>query len=129
MFDDTPYRVQFLNGGSAVLLGALTWRTRNTFVRVPAGFVTDGASIPPLCWWLVGHPFSYSLLKAATLHDYELQLASAPPAVIHRRLYHALRSCGNGRVRAGVCFAGAWIGEGWRRVRRACRAVWDVPIA
>lgn len=129
MFDDTPYRLQFVNAGLAVLLEPLVWRTSQTVIRVPAGFITDGASIPAVCWWLVGHPFSYSLLKSATLHDYELAAGVAPAAVIHCRLYASLRACGNGRVRSAVCFAGAWVGECRRRVRRAWGAWRDVPIA
>lgn len=116
MFDATPFRVEFIDGGAAVLLEPLTWRTTNTVLRVPVGFQTDGASIPSLFWWLVGHPFSYSLLKSATLHDYELETGTAPTAVIHRRFYASLRSRGNGLVRSSVCFLGAWAGEVRRRI-------------
>lgn len=38
--------------------------------EVPVGVTTDGASVPPLCWLLVGHPFSPSSLRAAVLHDF-----------------------------------------------------------
>lgn len=37
---------------------------------VPAGFVTDGASIPWVFWALLGSPFSPRLMRAATAHDY-----------------------------------------------------------
>ena len=33
------------------------------------GFSSDGASIPRLLWWLIGHPFLHSYLLAAVLHD------------------------------------------------------------
>jgi hypothetical protein len=127
MFDATPYRVEFIDGGAAVLLEPLTWRTTNTVIRVPAGFRTDGASVPALFWWLVGHPFSYSLLKSATLHDFELETGLAPAAVIHRRFYVSLRSRGNGRLRSSVCFLGAWAGEIRRRVTGKSAVVRDMP--
>ena len=36
---------------------------------IPKGFVTDGASIPKVCWYFIGHPFG-KYLKAALVHDY-----------------------------------------------------------
>jgi hypothetical protein len=127
MFDGAPFDVRFHDGGTVELLEPLTWRTSNTVIRVPVGFRTDGASVPAVFWWLVGHPFSYSLLKSATLHDFELETGYAPAAVVHRRFYVSLRSRGNGRVRSSVCFLGAWAGEIRRRLtgRSARRA--DVP--
>ncbi|WP_459555411.1 DUF1353 domain-containing protein [Lacunimicrobium album] len=38
-------------------------------VRVPARFLTDGASIPRLLWPIVGHPFQGEFLQAAVVHD------------------------------------------------------------
>lgn len=37
---------------------------------VPAGFITDGASIPRFLWRLCGHPMSTSRLPIAIFHDY-----------------------------------------------------------
>ena len=37
---------------------------------VPAGFVTDGASIPRFLWRICGHPMSTKRLPAAVLHDW-----------------------------------------------------------
>jgi len=39
-------------------------------ITVPAGFESDGASIPRLFWWLIGGPFSGKYRDAAVLHDY-----------------------------------------------------------
>lgn len=44
---------------------------------VPAGFVTDGASVPPVWWPFVGHPYAPSSLRAAILHDYLCGLREA----------------------------------------------------
>lgn len=38
-------------------------------VRVPKGFVTDGASIPRFFWRMIGHPFG-EYAYASFLHDY-----------------------------------------------------------
>jgi len=37
---------------------------------VPAGFCTDGASIPKSLWHIVGHPFQAQVREAAVVHDY-----------------------------------------------------------
>lgn len=37
---------------------------------VPAGFVTDGASIPRFLWRICGHPMSTKRFPAAVLHDW-----------------------------------------------------------
>ncbi len=37
---------------------------------IPAGFITDGASIPTAFWVLVGHPFDPDYMCAALLHDF-----------------------------------------------------------
>ena len=37
--------------------------------KVPAGFVTDGASIPPELWSLIGSPFTGEYRVAAVFHD------------------------------------------------------------
>lgn len=38
-------------------------------IKVPKGFITDGASIPKVCWTIIGHPFGQAL-EAAVIHDY-----------------------------------------------------------
>ena len=37
---------------------------------VPAGFVTDAASIPRWLWPFIGHPFCAEFIEAAVLHDW-----------------------------------------------------------
>ena len=39
-------------------------------ILVPAGFVTDGASIPRALWWIVGHPYMGNYARAALVKDY-----------------------------------------------------------
>jgi len=37
---------------------------------VPAGFVTDGASIPKVLWSVIGSPMTGKYVPVAVLHDY-----------------------------------------------------------
>ena len=39
-------------------------------ITVPAGFISDGASIPKYLWSLVGSPFDPMFIVAALVHDY-----------------------------------------------------------
>jgi hypothetical protein len=105
MFDATPLRVEFRARGRVALLSPLRWRTTTTHIVIPKGFETDGASIPPIMWPVMGHPLSGSLVKATTLHDWEIVTRHAPSPVVHRRFYEALRSLGVGRVRAALLYA------------------------
>lgn len=43
--------------------------TSQDVIIVPAGFVTDFASIPPACWSLIGPPLGRHA-RAAIIHDY-----------------------------------------------------------
>lgn len=39
-------------------------------VRIPEGFVFDGASIPRVAWSLIGAPFEPDFIVAACVHDW-----------------------------------------------------------
>lgn len=40
------------------------------FVRIPEGYIFDGASIPRWAWSIVGYPFEPDLIEAACVHDW-----------------------------------------------------------
>lgn len=40
------------------------------FVRIPQGYIFDGASIPRVAWFFVGYPFEPDLIEAACIHDW-----------------------------------------------------------
>jgi len=44
-----------------------SWQCEN--VKVPKGFITDGATIPRAFWWFVP-PFKPKFLPAIIIHDY-----------------------------------------------------------
>ncbi|AUR84136.1 hypothetical protein NVP1049O_27 [Vibrio phage 1.049.O._10N.286.54.B5] len=43
---------------------------REDSVIVPAGYLTDGASIPAIAWQIIGTPYSPQFITAAIVHDY-----------------------------------------------------------
>jgi hypothetical protein len=53
-------------------IGKRTWRVVRDFGPVPYGFITDGASVPRLFWW-VASPCT-DAFEAAVLHDYRLSI-------------------------------------------------------
>lgn len=51
------------------LLAPLLVQTRKGQIEVPAGFLSDGASIPWAARCIAGDPFSFEYLHAAIIHD------------------------------------------------------------
>jgi len=39
-------------------------------IKIPKGFITDGASIPRFFWRSIGHPFQSRLVMPALIHDF-----------------------------------------------------------
>ena len=55
----------------------VVWQVRGGPARrhvVPAGFVTDGASIPPAFWQMIGSPYAPEFITAAVVHDHMCEL-------------------------------------------------------
>ena len=86
-------------------------------VVVPANFVMDGASIPKMLWWAVGHPYIGNYARAALVHDYlydnhELTKEEADLIFLDimridgvkpwRRIamYYAVKFCGHGAYKS-----------------------------
>lgn len=46
------------------------WLRINFVVTIPAGYVSDGYSIPRAAWLIVGHPFGQRHMIPAFVHDY-----------------------------------------------------------
>lgn len=125
------------------LLGRDYWRVVTAFrfyskfeneryyALVPAGFLTDGASIPRLLWWLFPPWGRYG--QAAALHD---RLCECPQlfndSVIHtvsrkyvdRVLYDAMLYVGVPKWKAKLMYLGVRVYARWpfRRVNRLRRA-------
>ncbi len=74
-------------------------------ISVPAGTLTDGASIPRFLWRLCGHPLEVPRVYAALVHDYlyggggALEMTRKDADKIYRDL---LKRYGFGAFKAGV---------------------------
>lgn len=81
-------------------------------VDVPEGFVTDGASVPRLLWWLFPPTGRYFL--AAVVHDWLLEQGTPWP-VANRVFHKALEEQGVPVWVSTLMFAAVTV-HGWRRM-------------
>ena len=74
-------------------------------VTVYAGFVTDGASVPRMAWFLAGHPMESPRIVAALAHDW-LYASHATDRKTADEIYAAiLRAVGRASWRVAVEYA------------------------
>jgi hypothetical protein len=84
---------------------------------VPAGYQTDGASIPIFFQPIIGGPWTDSYVKAAVLHDFYIRRTTARPEAVHKLFYLALLAAGNSHRRAEeMFFAVSKFGPQWKHV-------------
>jgi hypothetical protein len=57
---------------------------------VPAGFATDGATIPPALKPILGGSWHRNYVRAAVLHDFYIRRLTAHPEQVHLLFFHAL---------------------------------------
>ncbi len=57
------------------LLAPFAYRNGNDTVDVPVGYITDGASIPPFVYSIIGGPWSGNYIEPAIVHDWNCHLA------------------------------------------------------
>ena len=55
------------------------------YLDIPAGFVTDGASIPRL-FWFICYPFDSRYIEEFVRHDFEYKLGLVPRITLDRSL-------------------------------------------
>ena len=68
------YPIRLLNGQTGVVVReALIYETSYGKFTVPEGFMSDGCSMPPCFWIILGHPFDMDFLREAILHDFIYQ--------------------------------------------------------
>jgi hypothetical protein len=87
---------------------------------VPAGFKTDGASIPRFFWRVIGHPMTSKYAKAAGVHDYLYVYHPAGSSKAHadQVFFHVLIDEGVPEWRAKIMYrAVEWFGGGAYRRR------------
>lgn len=61
---------------------------------VPAGYATDGASIPTAFKPIIGGSWTEKYVKAAVLHDFYIRRLTSNPESVHRLFFHALLASG-----------------------------------
>jgi hypothetical protein len=77
---------------------------RNIHWDVPAGFVTDGASIPFVLQPLLGGSWDERYIRAAVLHDFYIRRLAADPESVHRLFFHALLASGTAYDRSWIMY-------------------------
>ena len=120
------YMDDIADGRHAQLLEPLIWDCdylgSGLQVIVPAGFITDGASVPRILWPLLP-PWGDKGTRAAMVHDYLLDMLRADTPVagmdtreaIDWQFYLMLRALGVSEWRARSCYWGVSVYSAWVR--------------
>ena len=72
-------------------------------VTLPKGFVTDGASIPRLLWW-VGKPFDLPTLLPSFVHDYLYNETAIPRLIADLIFLDMMKENGVGFLKRSAYF-------------------------
>ena len=72
---------------------------------VPAGEISDGASIPWPLWTIVGGPFSGPYRQAAVIHDYYCAVRTRRWQDVHLMFYEAALKAGTGKRKAQFMYS------------------------
>jgi hypothetical protein len=83
---------------------------RGVIWDVPAGYVTNGASVPWGLWNIVGGPFDGPYRDAAVIHDYYTEFKLRTWEDTHRMYYEAAIARGVSENRASIMYAGLLVG-------------------
>jgi hypothetical protein len=104
------------DGRSATLLEPITWGD----ITVPAGFVTDFASVPRALWILIPPQGRHSF--AAVVHDWLYQSQQLTRREADRLFRLSLRATGSGNCKAWAMYLGVRLG-GWVAWRHHARVL------
>jgi hypothetical protein len=117
-------KVRYIDGKRWELLEDFAYEHKGVLIEVPAGFITDFASIPRILWsWMppVGKGFG----KAGVIHDWLYFHGHLKGEDITRQyadevLRDACRDLGTNRVRRNIIYAGVRAGGWvpWNKYRR-----------
>lgn len=121
-FGDDRLEVSANVEGSKKLRSVFGYRdSAGRYWRVPANYVTDGASIPWLLWGIVGRPFDDDHIRAAIIHDYFCDVRRRTWRETHLVFYEALRASGVSDTKANAMyFAVQRFGPRWSEQRVQC---------
>ena len=66
-----PLKTRKLSAGIYKLITPFEYKPKGEkIVKVPIGFISDGASIPRFAWSIIGSPWGGKYTEAAIIHDY-----------------------------------------------------------
>jgi hypothetical protein len=111
-----PVRARWLpDGRFMALCEALEFTERHGPTwTAPVATRTDGASIPPVFWSVIGGPFEGKYRDAAVIHDYECCIKARPWRAVHRMFYAGMMANGEALWRAKLMyFAVYFFGPRW----------------
>ncbi len=93
---------------------------------VPAGYQTDGATIPVFFRPMIGGPWTESYIKAAVVHDFYIRRSTVNADAVHKAFFMALQAAGNSPRRAEDMFLAVKnFGPQWKHVDVAdYKAAW-----
>ena len=120
-------------GRIAITLAIVNWLTATLTVVIPAGFMSDGASVPRFLWWFLP-PWGDRATFAALLHDYLLNrlqgFEPGGPILLTRKecddqFLAALLALGVPSWRAHI----AWAGVRAHSIQLALTGRTDRPLA
>ena len=85
-------------------------------VNVPIGFITDGASIPPLVFSLIGSPWRGKYVEATIPHDYLCYLAVTPEErkEAARMFLDGLKILGVSAFKRWLMYRAVRLGDWWK---------------
>lgn len=110
-----PLRVQFRDDGETmIVLEAITFTDGAGRVwPLPAGAISDGASIPRALWSTVGSPFTGLYRVAAFFHDEAYRTPGMDKEAADLMLRECAIACGCSVELADLIYAGVRIGGEW----------------
>ena len=116
-----PLKGEYVGRGQWKLTEVFKYVNPPLAVKVPIGFVTDGASIPRLVWVLIGSPWGGKYAKAAVVHDYGYYTQVQPRRMVDKQFIDGMTILGvsywKKRVMYRAVRMGGWICWNIRRRR------------
>jgi len=99
------------DGRSMILLNTLTYSDRLSRIwTAPAGSVVDGASIPRICWILIGSPFVGRYRRASVIHDVYCQNRLATWRATHKVFDEMMQTDTVSWIKRWLMFRAVWFG-------------------
>jgi hypothetical protein len=73
---------------------------------IPAGFVTDGASIPRFLWRIIDHPFQSDYIEVYVEHDYDYVVGKISRKEADQKMLDGLKAKGMGYFKRHMVYWG-----------------------